>query len=185
MFSKVGDFDMPVVGNFLACPDNCVAAFGVGYQDIRNFVERALASPLDPVTVSAPPVQAVVTTKNIDIGGTLPVLKHTRSDAGRFMTAGIVIFRDPETGIHNASYHRLQLIGPDRTAIKLDFGRHLRLAFERAKARGEDLPVAVCIGADVSLQFVAATMGSQCRRMPMNWPSREALPGSRLPWHRR
>ena len=29
-------------------------------------------------------------------------------------------------GVYNASYHRLQLIASDRTAIKLDYGRHLR-----------------------------------------------------------
>lgn len=161
LFSKVGDFDIPVVGNFLACPENCEAAFGATYQNIRHFVERALTEPQAPVTVTRPPVQEVVVTDGIDLGATLPVLKHTASDAGRFVTAGIVIVRDPETGIHNASYHRLQLVGPDRTAIKLDFGRHLRLAFERAQERGEDLPVAICLGADVSLQFVAATMGSQ------------------------
>lgn len=161
MFTSVGGFDIPVVGNFLACPANCEAAFGVGYQDIRGFVERALGAPREPSLVSNPPAQEVAITDDIDVGATLPVLKHTRDDAGRFITAGIVIFRDPDTGVHNASYHRLQLIGPDRTAIKLDFGRHLRLAFDRAKARGVDLPVSICLGADVSLQFVAATMGSQ------------------------
>ena len=39
-----------------------------------------------------------------------------------------MIVRDPDTGVYNASYHRLQLLGPNRTAIKLDFGRHLRIA---------------------------------------------------------
>ena len=72
-----------------------------------------------------------------------------------------MVVRDPETGIYNSSYHRLQLHGPDRLGVKLDFGRHLRLAFERAKRRGEALPVAVCIGADLALHFTAATMGSQ------------------------
>jgi 2,5-furandicarboxylate decarboxylase 1 len=91
----------------------------------------------------------------------LPVLFHTAEDAGRFITAGVVIVRDPETGICNASYHRLQLIGADRTAIKLDYGRHLRLAFERAQRKGVPLPAIVCIGADLALQYTAATMGSQ------------------------
>jgi 2,5-furandicarboxylate decarboxylase 1 len=91
----------------------------------------------------------------------LPVLFHTPEDAGRFITAGVVIVRDPETGVYNASYHRLQLIGPNRTAIKLDYGRHLRLAFERAKRMGVPLPIVVCIGTDLALQFTAATMGSQ------------------------
>jgi 2,5-furandicarboxylate decarboxylase 1 len=69
--------------------------------------------------------------------------------------------QDPTTGVYNASFHRLQLLGPDRLAIKLDYGRHLRLAFERAKASGQPLPVAVCIGVDLSLYLTAATMGSQ------------------------
>jgi 2,5-furandicarboxylate decarboxylase 1 len=73
--------------------------------------------------------------------------------------------RDPDSGVYNASYHRLQLLGPKRTAIRLDFGRHLRLAWERAKAKGQHLPIAVCIGTDIALQYTAATMGSQ---MPEN-----------------
>ncbi len=161
MFTQVDGFKVPLVGNFLACPANCEAAFGVEYTEIRNFVERALGNPIEPQMVSNPPAQQVVITEGIDIGGTLPVLHHTKADGGRYMTSGIVIFRDPDTGVHNASYHRLQLLGPDRTAIKLDFGRHLRFAFERSQARGEGLPVAICIGSDVSLHYVAATMGAQ------------------------
>ena len=40
----------------------------------------------------------------------LPALHHTAADAGRFITAGIVIVSDPDTGTYNASYHRLQII---------------------------------------------------------------------------
>jgi 2,5-furandicarboxylate decarboxylase 1 len=161
MFTQVGNHDVPVIGNFLACPANCEAAFGVAYTEIREFVERGLGNPIDPKPVENPPAQQVVLTEGLDLGATLPVLRHTEADGGRFITAGIVVFRDPDTGVHNASYHRLQLVGPDRTAIKLDFGRHLRLAFERCQAKGQDLPVAICIGADVSLHYVAATMGAQ------------------------
>jgi 2,5-furandicarboxylate decarboxylase 1 len=55
----------------------------------------------------------------------------------------------------------LQVHGPDRVGVKLDYGRHLRAAYERAKQRGEPLTVAVCVGADLALHFTAATMGSQ------------------------
>jgi 2,5-furandicarboxylate decarboxylase 1 len=57
------------------------------------------------------------------------------------------------------------LAGPNRAGIQLDFGRHLRAAFERAQKKGQDLPVVVCIGADLALHYTAATMGSQ---MPEN-----------------
>jgi 2,5-furandicarboxylate decarboxylase 1 len=161
LFGDVKGYDIPVVGNFLASQANCEAAFGADFRSIRGFIGRAIGAPKPPVKVAKAPVQQHVVTEGIDLPATLPALTHTAADSGRFITAGVVIVRDPETGVYNASYHRLQLVGPNRTAIKLDYGRHLRLAFERAKHKGEHLPIVVVIGADIALQFTAATMGSQ------------------------
>src|SRR5262249_31624359 len=127
--------------------------------------EGATAADVPRVRIAKVLVHHDVITRVIDLGRLVQALRHDAADGGRFITAGVVIARDPDTGVYNASYHRLQLVGPDRTAIKLDYGRHLRLAFERAKAKGEHLPIVVCIGADIALQYTAATMGSQ---MPEN-----------------
>jgi 2,5-furandicarboxylate decarboxylase 1 len=161
LFTNVRGHDVPVLGNFLAAQENCEAAFGVDFATIRTFVARGLSQPTAPVHVSSAPVHERVVTSGIDLGAMFPALHHTAADSGRYITAGVVVTRDPDTQVYNASYHRLQLVGPDRTAIQLDLGRHLRLAWERAKARGEALPIAVCIGTDVALQYTAATMGSQ------------------------
>ncbi len=161
MFTRPKGHETPVVGNFLSAQANCEAAFGVDFRGIRTFVGRALGAPLPPQLVKKAPAQEVVLTKGFDLTKLLPALHHTTDDAGRFVTAGIVITRDPDSGIYNASYHRLQLLGPNRTGLKLDLGRHLRLAWERAKARGQDLPMVVCIGTDIALHYTAATMGSQ------------------------
>ena len=161
MFTAVDDYDVPVIGNLLCCQLNCEAAFGLDFRGIRNAIGRALTTPIPPAVVGKASAQQNVRTKQIDLASMLPILFHTAEDAGRFITAGVVIVRDPETGVYNASYHRLQLLGGNRTAIKLDYGRHLRLAFERAKRMGQPLPVAVCIGADLALRYTAATMGSQ------------------------
>ncbi len=161
MFTRPKGFSMPVVGNFLSAEANCEAAFGCNFEGIRTFVGRALGAPIPPQLVKTGPAQDVVLTDGFDLTKLLPALHHTTEDAGRFITAGIVIVKDPETGIYNASYHRLQLLGPNRTGLKLDLGRHLRFAWERAKARGIDLPMVVCIGTDIALHYTAATMGSQ------------------------
>lgn len=161
MFSAVRSYDMPVIGNLLSCRENCEAAFGVNFRVLRDLVSRALSSPKPPRLVVEAPVQARVHRIGIDLARLLPALRHTAADAGRYITAGIVLVRDPETAVYNASYHRLLLLGDNRVAIKLDYGRHLRLAFERAQRRHEKLPVAVCIGADLALHYTAATMGSQ------------------------
>src|SRR5580704_9117239 len=156
LFTNVKGHSVPVVGNFLAARENCEAAFGVDYVTIREFVVRAMASPMTPERSANVPVQHHVITKDIDIGRLLPVLKHTAADSGRFITAGVVVTRDPDTQVYNASYHRLQLVSANTTAIQLDLGRHLRVAWERAKARGEALPIAICIATDVALQYAAA-----------------------------
>jgi 2,5-furandicarboxylate decarboxylase 1 len=161
LFPSVKGADIPVIGNLLSSKENCEAAFGLDFQGIRGLVQRALGGPLPPQLVTDVPVQEVVLRTGFDVTRLFPALFHAPGDAGRYVTAGIVVVKDPVTGIYNASYHRLQLLAPDRVAIKLDFGRHLRLAFERAKARGRSLPVAVCIGSDLALHFTAATMGSQ------------------------
>ncbi len=161
LFSKVDGFEVPLVGNLISCQANCEAAFGVEFRTLREFVARAMGNPKPPVMVDKAPAQENVHTKGFDIGRMFPVLQHTAGDNGRFITAGIVIARDPETGIYNASYHRLQLVGPNRTSIRLDLGRHLRIAWEKAKKKGEALPIVVCIGADLALHYTAATMGSQ------------------------
>jgi 2,5-furandicarboxylate decarboxylase 1 len=161
LFESVKGTTMPVLGNFLASPANVEAAFGLDRDGIRSAMERAITSPVPPVVVDRAPSQQHRITHDVDLGTLLPVLKHAPGDSGRFITSGVVVVRDPVTGVHNASYHRLQLLGGNRTTIKLDYGRHLRAAHERAIALGVDLPIVVCIGPDLSLLYAGAFMGSQ------------------------
>lgn len=181
VFPQVPPTGTTIVGNFLACRENCEAAYGIDFNGIRALIARGLSSPLAPKVMNTGPVQENVHTGGFDIGRMLPVLRHTEADSGRFITAGIVIVRDPVTGVYNASYHRLQLIGPNRTAIKLDYGRHLRLAFERAQKKGEPLPVVVVIGADTAVHYAAATMGSQMPETADELAVAGGLAGSPLP----
>lgn len=161
LFENVVGTATPVLGNFLASPANVEAAFAMGREGIRAAMTRAITSPTPPVLVAEGASQAVQITRGIDLGSLMPVLKHAPGDSGRFITSGVVIVRDPVTGVHNASYHRLQLLGGNRTCIKLDYGRHLRAAHERAVALGVDLPIAVCILPELSLMYAGAFMGSQ------------------------
>src|SRR5581483_8451097 len=120
LFSDVTGFDTPVIGNLLSCQANVEAAFGIDFRGVREFVGRALGEPKPPVLVERAAAQERVHTSGIDLGKLLPALHHTEADAGRYVTAGIVITRDPETSVYNASYHRLMLAGGNRAGIQLD-----------------------------------------------------------------
>ena len=161
LFPAVEDYAVPVIGNLLGSRENCEAAFAATAHGLRDLIDRGLGGAMPPRMVTTVPVQEVVHRNGIDVLSAMPVLTHAPDDGGRFITAGVVIARDPDTGVYNSSYHRLQVFGPDRLGIKLDWGRHLRAAFERAQRQNRPLPVAVAIGADLALHLAAATMGSQ------------------------
>ncbi|MER5183302.1 UbiD family decarboxylase [Streptomyces sp. NPDC002896] len=180
VFPEVAGHDLPIVGNILASERNCEAAFGTDRAGIRRLVSRGLAENLEPEVVSDGPVRQVKVFDDIDLGSALPALTHAPGDAGRYITAGLVIARHPHTGVYNASYHRMQLIEGNRTAIQMDLGRHLRSAWEAARSNGDDLPIAVVIGPDLSLLYAAAVMGSQMPESKDELAAAGAMQGSSL-----
>lgn len=159
--SKLKGYDIPYCANLFSNQDNVLAIFESDVQGVRELMERALYSPMEPVLLAKGACQEVDYVGPVDLVELFPVLKHTELDGGRYITGGIVAAKDPQSGARNISFHRLQIIRPDALAIKLDIGRHLRAIFEKSKAMGRPVPVAVVIGADVSAMYAATAMGSQ------------------------
>ncbi len=83
----------------------------------------------------------------------LPAIKFFKRDGGRYLTSSIIITRAGDG--YNASIHRMMLIEGRGFAVRV-VQRHLYRSYEESISRGEDLPVAVVIGADpVSLLLAA------------------------------
>jgi 2,5-furandicarboxylate decarboxylase 1 len=176
-FEQVKGYTWPVACNFLASPANVTTVFGLDVAGVRAVMERGLTRPLPCTLVADGPAQEVVRRgTEIDLGTQLPILWHTARDAGRYITAGCVIARDPDTGVRNASFHRLQLRGPNTLALKLDQGRHLRVLWEKAGARGEPLEVAIVIGGDLALTYAACSLGAL---LPIDMDELDAASGLR------
>jgi hypothetical protein len=137
LFAKVNGHDMPVIGNLLSCQANCRGRLRRDFRGIREFVGRALGEPKPPVLVENAPAQEQVHPRTSISAPCCRRCITPPTMPAAIITAGIVIARDPDTGVYNASYHRLMLAGPNRVAIQLDFGRHLRA---RIRARAEKRP---------------------------------------------
>ena len=87
----------------------------------------------------------------------LPVPTHAELDGGPYFDAGVVITKDPESGIRNTSIQRFMVVAKDRLAINIDAGRHLEICLGKAAARGQPLPFTLNIGVGPGLHFAAAT----------------------------
>lgn len=124
-------------------------------QHVSNCIRDWQRAPVDPVVVAGGPVMEV-TEAEVDLG-LLPIPVHAEHDGGPYFDAAVVIARDPETGVRNASIQRFQVVGKDLLAINIDTGRHLELYLNKAIERGQTLPITLNVGVGPGLHFAAAT----------------------------
>lgn len=111
------------------------------------------ASPLHPVVVDSAPSQEIVE-KNWDIRK-LPAPQVGTEEGGQYLTSSVVIAKDPDTGVRNASIMRCMITGRDRMTCLMDIGRHLRDYYERAEARGKPLEITINNGVDPAVHIAS------------------------------
>jgi 2,5-furandicarboxylate decarboxylase 1 len=148
-------FDMPVVSNLFADRGRIARMAGVVPGQFNAAWLKAEANPIPPRIVSSGPVQEVVLTGADMDAGLLPISRHFTQDAGRYISSGILVCKDPDTGVRNLSYQRLQLKGADRFGASLHSRGHIWDHLMRCEARGKNLEVAVVIGAHPAVYLAA------------------------------
>lgn len=144
LFPGPGGHAIPVVANLFADRRWIADALGVPVARLLPTFQNAVRNPLPWVEVTTARVQEVVHQK-IDLLKQLPVPKHNEHDSGPYITAALLIARNPKTGIQNVSIHRCQVSGPDRIGVLL-LPRHTQHYFRMAEAAGEALEIALVIG---------------------------------------
>ncbi len=155
--SQGRQYDMPVaVGALAATAEIYAIGMGVEVADIGPAWLRAMANPIAPTLIESPRCQEVVISgaalstpgRGLD---SLPVPISTPGyDAAPYLTATLVITKDPETGVPNMGTYRGALKAPDRLGVRLATrvgGAGGYLHWQKYQARGEPMPVAVVIGA--------------------------------------
>src|SRR5881409_1837365 len=110
-----------------------------------RFTERQ-NKPIAPVEVSEGPVHEVVKTgDDVDLTE-VPMLTHYDVNAAPYITAGVVVAADPDTGVRNTSYNRLMMAGKRELRIFMAIGRHLWTLHNKFERRDQPLPIAIVIG---------------------------------------
>ncbi|HEX5606654.1 MAG TPA: UbiD family decarboxylase, partial [Candidatus Binatia bacterium] len=68
-------------------------------------------------------------------------------DGGPFIGTGCgIITKDLETGKINIGTYRVMVQDKNHVSVKMNMGKHGRLAFERARDAGKALPIAITLG---------------------------------------
>jgi len=150
VLEKVFGYSMPVVGNLLCSRRSLYLALGVN-GDLEAYTKLldALRRPR-PLDRAEPPHY-----RRVEDLRQLPILRCYEGEAGPYITASIVIARDLRRGVLNASIHRMLLLDSKHLAVRI-VPRHLYRMYREAREMGEDLPVAVVIGAPPEVYVAAA-----------------------------
>ena len=148
LFESVKNSDIPVVGGLLSTRHRVLLALGVAKDEYETYMGKflhAMENLIAPKPVSSGVCKEVIHLgEDIDVTR-LPVPTLSAKDSGPFITAGVVISRDPETKKNNTSIYRLQVHGPTRLGIK---AQQLSRQHNKAETKGERFPVAIAIGTD-------------------------------------
>jgi 4-hydroxy-3-polyprenylbenzoate decarboxylase len=78
-----------------------------------------------------------------------PIPKTWPGDAGRYITYGLVLSRDPESGVSNMGVYRVQILDGSRAAMHWQVHKRGALAWQKVRERGvKRLKVAIAVGSD-------------------------------------
>jgi len=145
-FEKVKGSNAPVVINAQASRRLMAIALDGKPEDLaRKFGERQ-SKPIPPVEVTEAPVQEVTKLGDEADLTEVPMLTHYDVNAAPYITAGVVVAADPDTGVRNTSYNRLMMAGKRELRIFMAIGRHLWTLHNKFECRDQPLPIAIVIG---------------------------------------
>ncbi len=150
LFDNVKGSSYWVISGICSKRDYFALDLGIERSELLFTLARALEKPIEPELVGEAPCQEVIE-EEVDLSK-LPILKHVEGDGGPYVTAGVVIIKDPDYG-RNMCFHRLMKLDSRRFAARIVEGRGTHTALR--KVEGE-LEVAICIGNSIPVLLAAA-----------------------------
>lgn len=131
------------------------------YKDLGHFLEHAVATPVEPVTVKhdAAPAQEVVlraTDPDFDIRKILAAPTNTPVDAGPYITMGVVYGSSPDNSQSDVTIHRMVLEDKDTIGMYImPGGRHIGAFLKEYEAINKPMPITINIGLDPAITIGA------------------------------
>ena len=133
--------------------DRLCEVFSVSPGELIDVLAWGMANPEPPLVVDSTEAEVLQCRQEpIDLQK-IPIPRHYQEDAGRYQSASVIIAE--YDGIRNMSYHR-QLLRGKRHCVARFVPRHLRTMYEKARANGDEIPIAVVNGADATVLLAAA-----------------------------
>lgn len=149
IFENVKGSDIPLVANMHGDFERLRLALGMEQGGVKAFLAEYAAreaNPIEPELVETGPVhEVIVEGDDIDVEE-LPICTYHELDAGKYITAGLSVMRDPETGINNVGIYRHMVHERNLLGIQLSETAHGNVIWKKYEKAGRACPIAIVIG---------------------------------------
>jgi UbiD family decarboxylase len=159
LFEKVKGFPgWRVLGGLFATRKLIALALGIPEDKLLEQYLRLEEKRIPPEIVKSAAVKEVCWKGDqVDLYR-LPLVTHSEKDCGPYITIGVQIGKDLDTGHRNVSIHRMLRLGKDRLSLWAPVDHHLGRMILRSEEKGKGLEVATAIGVDPAI-----IIGSQAK----------------------
>ncbi len=156
-FERVKGSRLPLVINLTASYPRLALTVDSTLQDMVQECARRESNPLPPRWVSdaEAPVKEVILRGEEASLDLLPITTHNELDGGPFVSGGVLLQKDPDTGKINAGIYRHQKFDSRRLGVMQNPAHHGRYICRKYEDRGERQPVALVIGHHPALLMAA------------------------------
>ncbi|MGH7844622.1 MAG: UbiD family decarboxylase domain-containing protein, partial [Candidatus Binatia bacterium] len=140
-FENINGFSMPAITNLHATRKRLALALEVPENELIEEYKRRENARVAPVIAREGPVKEMIHLgTDVDLGR-FPLFTHFDINTAPYITAGIVVTRDPLSRVRNLSFNRGMLVGKNRLHMHLAPGMHLARCQRNAEDKDEPLEV--------------------------------------------
>jgi 4-hydroxy-3-polyprenylbenzoate decarboxylase len=158
LFTDVVPAHRPLAIGLFGTRPRCARLLGLDTAKLHAELARSAAEPLPAVLAEVPRSRLAADLR------ALPIPTITPRDAGPYATLGLVTATDPDTGLSNASVHRMCVQDPVTLTIWIVPGRDLDRIARGYWDAGRPAPIAVQIGLDPAIYLTSCLGGAVAPR---------------------
>lgn len=155
LFQNIDGFpDWSILGNLFADRAILAAVLDIDPDNVNHEFTERMSGPLEPVETDDAPVHEVVVTDTPSLDG-IPIPTLHEGDAAPYLSMGVAICRDPDTGVQNVGVYRFMVRSSDELVPSLTSLSNAADIFAKYEARGEPMDLAIVPGVSPALALAA------------------------------
>ncbi|NMO96402.1 UbiD family decarboxylase [Paenibacillus lemnae] len=148
LFTDVEGSEHSCISNVLTSYERIALYLGCDVQDIPRVYGEKLQSPIPPTEIersAAAVKEVVIEEQDVDLSK-LPIPVHNELDGGPYLSAGVMVIRDPDSGEINAGIYRHQIFNEKEMGVWFLGAHHGGLIYKKYKKQNKPAPVAIVLG---------------------------------------